>query len=65
MRPDVDRCRASAEHTGDQHQRADAELDTDSSMPGRLTARAAGRACNIRHAPVRSGTNTSAPHGGG
>ena len=35
-----------------------------SSMPRRLTRRAAGTACRMRHVAARSGVSTSAPHGG-
>ncbi|WP_263997430.1 hypothetical protein [Mycolicibacterium vanbaalenii] len=39
--------------------------DTDSRTPLAVTARAVGSECRMRQTDSRSGTNTSAPHGGG
>ncbi len=42
-----------------------AEAEAASRTALSVAARAAGSACRTRQAPVRSDTNTSAPHGGG
>ena len=62
--PGVHRYRATADHTGMTSASRAPNSTSTADAPLALAARAAGKACSIRQAPVRSATKTSAPQGG-